>query len=265
MPGQEALEDSPVPMDQSGDSNNNLLGKDMVDYEASLQRASMKITIITYSVDYTIIGDDEPVDAQFDFGPEYMIFTKPKESFNHLKLLFVHHHIDGTPISRMLIDRGVILNLMPYSLYRKLGKHDSELIRTTMMFNGVRSDSPIKTQGVTSIKLTIRTMTLATAFFVAEIEGNCSIVLDGDWIHANQCVSSTLHQMLLQWVGNEVEIVHADTSACIAMVDAPVLCTYDTTKCLIGVDFSFYQFISVCKYGFTLVMLEPMGNRLNHK
>jgi hypothetical protein len=38
-------------------------------------------------------------------------------------------------------------------------------------------------------------------------------------------------------VGNEVEIAHADTSTCIAMVDAPLLWTYGTTKCLTGVDF----------------------------
>jgi hypothetical protein len=43
------------------------------------------------------------------------------------------------------------------------------------------------------------------------------------------------------------------------------LWTYDTTKYLTGVDFSYYQFISVCREGFTHVMLEPMENRLNHK
>jgi hypothetical protein len=36
----------------------------------------------------------------------------------------------------------------------------------------------------------------------------------------NQCISSTLHQMLLQWVGDEVEKVRVDTSACIALADA---------------------------------------------
>jgi hypothetical protein len=94
----------------------------MVDYKASLQDACMEVKIITFLADYTIIGDDEPVVAQFDFGLEDMIFTKPKESVNHLKPLFVCGHIDGTPISRMLIDGGENINLMPYSLYRKLGK-----------------------------------------------------------------------------------------------------------------------------------------------
>jgi hypothetical protein len=67
--------------------------------------------------DYTITGDDEHVVAQFDFGPMDMIFIKFKESVNHLKSLYVHNHICGTPISRMMFDGGATINLMPYSLY----------------------------------------------------------------------------------------------------------------------------------------------------
>jgi hypothetical protein len=92
-----------------------------------------------------------------------------------------------------------------------------------MMLSGVGTDSSIKAKGVTSIELTIGTKTLAVAFFVADVEGNYSLILGKDWIHANQCVPSTLHQMLLQWVGNDVEQVHADALACIAVADAPVL------------------------------------------
>jgi hypothetical protein len=112
---------------------------------------------------------------------------------------------------------------MPYSLYRKLGKQDDELVKTNMMLNGVGTDSLIKAKGVTSVELTIETKTLATAFFVADVEGNYSLIFGRDWIHANQCVPSTLHKMLLQWVGDDVEQVHVDASACIAVVDAPVL------------------------------------------
>jgi hypothetical protein len=49
--------------------------------------------------------------------------------------------------------------------------------------------------------------------------------------------------------------VHADASACIAVADAPVLWTYGTATCLIGVDFSDYQFISIDRKAFTPVML----------
>jgi hypothetical protein len=59
--------------------------------------------------------------------------------------------------------------------------------------------------------------------------------------------------------------VHADASAYIAVANALVLWTYETAMCLTGVDFSDYQFISIDKKGFILVMLEPMENRLNPK
>jgi hypothetical protein len=154
---------------------------------------------------------------------------------------------------------------MPYSLYRKLGKQDDELVKTNMTLSGVGTDSSIKAKGVTSVELTIRTKTLAAAFFVADVEGNYSLILGRDWIHANQCVPSTLHKMLLQWVGDDVEQVHANASVCIAVADAPLLWTYETATCLTGVDFSDYQFISIDKKGFISVMLEPMENQLNPK
>jgi hypothetical protein len=134
-----------------------------------------------------------------------------------------------------------------------------------MTLSGVGTDSSIKAKGVTSVELTIGTKTLAAAFFVADVEGNYSLILGRDWINANQCVPSMLHQMLLQWVGDDVEQVYADASACIAMADAPLLWTYETATCLIGVDFSDYQFISIDKKGFIPVMLESMENRLNPK
>jgi hypothetical protein len=255
-----AYNDMPTSMEED-----DLLGEYLVDYEASPERPGMDVNVITFSADCTIVGNDEPVVAQFDFGPKEAAFTKPKESVNHLKPLFVCGHIDGIPIAKMLVDGGAAVNLMPYSLYRKLGKQDDKLVKTNMTLSGVGTDSSIKAWGVTSVELTIGTKTLATAFFVADVEGNYSLILGRDWIHANQCIPSTLHQMLIQWVGDDVEQVHADVSACIAVADAPVLWTYETATCLTGVDFSNYQFISIDRKGFIPVMLEPMKNRLNSK
>jgi hypothetical protein len=74
--------------------------------------------------------------------------------------------------------------------------------------------------GVASIELTVGSKTLATAFFVVEVQGNYSVILGHGWIHANCCVSSTLHQFLIQCINNKIEVVHADASAYIALVDA---------------------------------------------
>jgi hypothetical protein len=65
-----------------------------------------------------------------------------------------------------------------------------------MTLNDVEGDSLIEAKGVTFVELTIGSKTLAAAFFVFEVDVNYSIILSREWIHANQCVSSTLHQML---------------------------------------------------------------------
>jgi hypothetical protein len=92
----------------------------------------------------------------------------------------VRGHIYGIPIAKMLVDGGVAVNLMPYSLYKKLGKQDDELIKTNMTLSGIGTDSSIKAKEVTSVELTIGTKTLAAAFFIADVEGNYSLILGRD-------------------------------------------------------------------------------------
>jgi hypothetical protein len=155
--------------------------EDMVDYRATPKHPGMGVNFMMFSIDCNIIGDNEPVVAQFDFGPKEASFTKPKESVNHLKPLFVHGHIDGIQIAKMLVDGGAAVNLMPYSLYIKLGKQDDELVKTNMTLSSVGTDSSIKVKGITSVELTIGTKTLAVAFFVTDVEGNYSLILGRDW------------------------------------------------------------------------------------
>ena len=73
---------------------------------------------------------------------------------------------------------------------------------------------------VMSMELTVGSKSLATAFFVVEVQGNYNVILGRDWIHANRCVPSTLHQFLIEWIDDEIEVVHADSSTYIALVDA---------------------------------------------
>jgi hypothetical protein len=112
---QDTSNDVPTPMEED-----ELLGEDLVDYEASLGHLDMDVNVITFSADCTIIGDDEPVIAQFDFGPKGVAFIKPKESVNHLKPLFMRGHIDGILIAKMLVDGGS--HKCNAAFYRKLGK-----------------------------------------------------------------------------------------------------------------------------------------------
>jgi len=164
----------------------------------------------------------------------------------------------------MLVDGGAIVNLMPYTLYKKLGGEDEDLIKTNMTVSGVGGGDPISAKGVASMELTVGSKTLATAFFVSEVQGNFSLILGRDWIHANQCVLSTLHQCLAQWIGDEVEVVLGDTSSFIAMADSNSIGANDKINCLSGLDLSDYELISCTRDGFVPATLKPMENRLNH-
>jgi hypothetical protein len=60
------------------------------------------------------------------------IFDKPDKDW-HLKALYMKGLVDGKPMSKMLVDGGASVNLMPYTTFRKLGKGPEDLIETDMM------------------------------------------------------------------------------------------------------------------------------------
>jgi hypothetical protein len=54
-------------MDEDNIDVDNLTEEDQVDYGASSEHLGMDVNVITFSTDYTIIGDDKPIVAQFNF------------------------------------------------------------------------------------------------------------------------------------------------------------------------------------------------------
>jgi hypothetical protein len=170
--------------------------EELVDYSSSPEHMNLDINVIHMSMDGYMLSEEDV--THLAFGPKEAIFQKPKATENHLKALYVKGHINGKPISRMLVDGGAIVNLMPYYLFMKLGGSDDELIKTNMTGSGVGRGEPMGAKGIISMELTIGSKTLATTFFVVETQGNFSLILGRDWIHANKCVPSTLHQFLIQ-------------------------------------------------------------------
>jgi len=84
-------------------------------------------------------SDDEGVDfldqiAQLALDLMTAIFEKPADNERqHLKALFVKGRVDRQPMTKILVDGGVAINIMPYAVYRKLGKGDQDLTKTDMM------------------------------------------------------------------------------------------------------------------------------------
>jgi hypothetical protein len=234
--------------------------EELVDYRSSPEHMNLDINVIHMSMDGYVLSEEDV--THLAFGPKEAIFWKPKATKNHLKALYMKGHINGKPISRMLVDGGAIVNLMPYSLFKKLGGSDDELIKTNMTVSGIRGGELMGAKGVISMELTIGSKTLATTFFVAETQGNFSLILGRDWIHANQCVPFTLHQVLIQWVGDEVEVVHGDALSCVAVADSSTMGNHENLKCLIGLDLSNLKLIDSTKDGFATVVMRPIVDQV---
>jgi hypothetical protein len=87
-----------------------------------------------------------------------------------------------------------------------LARSAEDLIKTNVTlsnFNGQASEA----QGVLNIRKTV-----PTSFFIVSSKSTYTVLLERDWIHANCCIPSTMNQCLIQWDGDEVEVVHADDS-----------------------------------------------------
>ena len=73
-------------------------------------------------------SDDEELDfsdqiAHLALDPMTAIFEKPADNERQrLKALFVKGRVDGQPMTKILVDGGADINIMPYAVYRKLGK-----------------------------------------------------------------------------------------------------------------------------------------------
>jgi hypothetical protein len=89
------------------------------------------------------------------------------------------------------------------------------------------------------------------------VQGNCSVILGHDWIHVNRCIPSILHQFLIQWINNEIAVVHANASTYIALVDATGDWQHGSTQWLSGKDLIGYDFLNVSKDGFVPVYVQP--------
>jgi hypothetical protein len=80
----------------------------------------------------------------------------------------VKGRVDGQPVSKILIDGGATINIMPFVMYWKLGKGDQN-------FKG-----NVSAKGAVCVELTIGSKTLLTTFFVINGKGAYNLLLGRD-------------------------------------------------------------------------------------
>jgi hypothetical protein len=48
------------------------------------------------------------------------IFDKPAKN-RHMRPLYLRGYVNGKPLTKMFVDGGAVVNVMPYTTFRKLG------------------------------------------------------------------------------------------------------------------------------------------------
>jgi hypothetical protein len=165
----------------------------------------------------------------------------------YLKALYLKGYINDHLVNKMLVD-----NIMPYSVLRQLERSVEDSIKTNVTlsdFNGQASEA----QGILNVDLTVGSKIIPTSFFIVSSKSTYTVLLVRDWIHANCCIPYTMHQCLIQWDGDEVEVAHADNSIKISLATMSVWDAEDQEP-ISGISLEGCDHVEATKNGVRLVL-----------
>jgi hypothetical protein len=103
------------------------------------------------------------------------------------------------------------------------------------------------------VNLTVGSNTILTSFFIVSSKSTYTVLLRRDWIHANYCIPSMMHQYLIQWDGDEVEVVHADDTIEISLSSMSVWDAEDQEP-ISGISLEGCDRVEATKNGVRLVL-----------
>ncbi|GKV32761.1 hypothetical protein SLEP1_g41342 [Rubroshorea leprosula] len=159
----------------------------------------------------------------------------------HIRPLYIHAHLDGMPINRVLVDNEAAVNVLPTCILHKIGKSLGDLMETEVTISDFTSGVN-RSRGILPVELTVGNRTLMCAFFVVDTIATYNALLGRDWIHSSWCVPSTLHQKLIFWNGGKTKVVTADDKPFVASTNAVEARYYDE-------DIGTIRFFGMDRYG----------------
>jgi hypothetical protein len=104
-------------------------------------------------------------------------FDKPAKN-RHMSPLYLKGYVNGKPLTKMFVDGGAAVNVMPYTTFGKLGMGPGDLTPTSIILNDF-AGNPSDTKGCVHVGLMIGSKTLLTTFFVIEGKGAYSLLFGG--------------------------------------------------------------------------------------
>ena len=83
----------------------------------------------------------------------------------HLKPLFIQAKVDDIGVNKVLVDRGVVVNLMPQSLHKKIGNCGTDLKPHNIVLSNYEGKAGFSL-GALQVNLTVGFVTRPTLFMV---------------------------------------------------------------------------------------------------
>ncbi|XP_058784970.1 uncharacterized protein LOC131659861 [Vicia villosa] len=143
----------------------------------------------------------------------------PSQGKEHNKALHISMQCGKAHMSRVLIDTGSSLNVMPKATLDKID-FEGLIIRPSRLvvkaFDG--SQSPVF--GEVDLPVVIGPHTFCINFQVMEIEPAYTCLLERPWIHAVGAVTSTLHQKMKFIDGNSIVTVNGEEDIFVSNLDS---------------------------------------------
>ncbi|KAL6269610.1 hypothetical protein ACE6H2_026521 [Prunus campanulata] len=120
--------------------------------------------------------DDDVAEEQLDQRPKTkeellavafneVIPRDEPNKYRHLKPLYISAHIEGVPVTKVFVDCGATVNILPYSLMQKLDKSKEDLIPSDVVMSSFVGDKS-KTIGVLPLKITVADQTRVWVYTV---------------------------------------------------------------------------------------------------
>jgi hypothetical protein len=164
--------------DNSGSGNSNP-GSGNGNPGEEEDRRDEQLTQMEVNMVFTILAEfHAPAEdiVELTLGAGRAVFEKPENPGAHMKPLFIRGHLDGMPIGLMLVDGGASVNILPLSLFKKLGHVKGDLKHTNLSLSGFTGD-PSEAKGIICKELTVRSKTVPTTFLVVDMKGHYNVLL----------------------------------------------------------------------------------------
>ena len=104
-------------------------------------------------------------------------------------------YIKDQKVDRILINKGLAINIMPKSIMQDLGITIEELSKSRTMIQGFNLEGQCAI-GMIRVKLIVGDLSTSSIFYVIDAKTSYKLLFGRSWLHEHRIVASTLHQCL---------------------------------------------------------------------